>query len=349
MKPLQIAIAGAGLIGRRHMALIDASEECAVAAIVDPAPASRELAKARGVAHYGTLEAMFAATRPDGVIVASPNALHVANGLDCVRRGVPALVEKPIADSVEEAMKLVHAAEAAGVALLVGHHRRHSPLITRTREALAQGAVGRIVGVMGSALFHKPDRYFEDGPWRTQPGGGPLLINMVHEVDDLRALCGEIVAVQAIASSATRGYAVEDTVAITLQFASGALGTFLLSDTAASARSWEQTSGEDKSYAHYPGEDCYVVVGTEGTLAVPTMRLSRFEGERSWYVAMRPSVVYAARADPLARQLRHFCAVLRGDATPLVTARDAVRTLEVTLAIGAAAREGRRVSTEIHP
>src|SRR5262245_4661195 len=60
-------------------------------------------------------------------------------------------------------------------------------------------------------MFCKPDNYFEAGPWRRQPGGGPLLINMVHEVGNLRSLCGEIVAVQAFASSATRNFPVEDT------------------------------------------------------------------------------------------------------------------------------------------
>ena len=65
---------------------------------------------------------------------------------------------------------------------------------------------------------------------------------MIHEVHNLRMLCGEIDAMQAFSSHATRGFAVEDTVAITLRFASGALGTFILSDTAASPRIWEQTS-----------------------------------------------------------------------------------------------------------
>ena len=65
-------------------------------------------------------------------------------------------------------------------------------------------------------------------------------------------LCGDIVAVQAFSSHATRGFPVEDTVAINLRFASGALGTFMLSDTAACARSWEQTTQENKDYSTYP-------------------------------------------------------------------------------------------------
>ena len=87
---------------------------------------------------------------------------------------------------------------------------------------------------------------------------------MIHEVHNLRMLCGEIVAVQAFASKPTRGFPVEDTVAINLRFASGALGTFMLSDTAACARSWEQTSQENKAYPSYDDEDCYVIAGTDG-------------------------------------------------------------------------------------
>ena len=90
---------------------------------------------------------------------------------------------------------------------------------------------------------------------------------MIHEVHNLRMLCGDIVAVQAFASNATRGFAVEDTVAINLRFANGVLGTFMLSDTAACPRSWEQTSQENKAYPTYDDEDCYVITGTNGSLS----------------------------------------------------------------------------------
>ena len=199
---------------------------------------------------------------------------------------------------------------------------------------------------MGSATFYKPDGYFDDAPWRRQPGGGPILINMIHEIGNLRALCGEIVAVQAFASSATRGFPVEDTVAINLRFANGALGTFMLSDTAASARSWEQTSQENKSYPTYPDEDCYLIVGTDGSLAVPTMRLKTYgtKEERSWWKPFKTEVAPVERADPLERQLAHFCAVIRGEAKPRVTVRDGLANLRVTEAIAEAARSGQIVA-----
>ena len=345
MKKIRIAVAGAGLIGRRHIELIRQRDDCELAAIVDPAPAAAALAREAGVPIHKMLADLFASERPHGVIAATPNSMHVQNGVDCAAHGVPVLIEKPVADSLEAARRLIDAAERAKVPVLVGHHRRHSPILQKARQIVQEGVLGRIVAVMGSAMYYKPDSYFDEGPWRREPGGGPILINMIHEVDDLRSMCGEIAEVQALASNAIRGFPVEDTVALNLRFADGALGTFLLSDTAATARSWEQTSGENSSYASYPDEDCYVIAGVSGSLAVPSMRLKVYTGERSWWKPFETSVVAVQRTDPLSRQLEHFCAVVRGEATPLVSARDALQTLRVTLAIDESARTGRPVAT----
>lgn len=346
MTRLRIALAGAGMIGRRHAELIAASDECELAAIVDPVPGAAAFAKAAGVPVYETLAALFAAARPDGVILATPNALHVEQALQCIDAGVAVLVEKPVAHTVATGEALLAAAKGARV--LVGHHRRHSAIMDRACEIVVAGTLGPLVAVMGSALFYKPDSYFNEAPWRRQAGGGPVLINMIHEIGNLRSLCGEIVAVQAFASNATRGFAVEDTVAIGLRFASGALGTFMLSDTAASARSWEQTSGENQSYASYPDEDCYVIAGTMGSLAVPSMRLKVYPRaeDRSWWKPFTTSVAGVVEADPLVRQLAHFCAVIRGEASPLVTVRDGLANLKVTEAIAEAARTGAIVRTD---
>jgi len=348
MIKLQIAVAGAGLMGRRHIELVEANASCELSAIVDPAPGAVEIADRVGVRLYRTLEDLLGARRPDGAILATPNAVHMENALDCIRAGVPALVEKPITHTLEAGQHLCEASEQAGAKILVGHHRRYNPIVARARQIVQQGTLGRLVAVQGSALFYKPDGYFDEAPWRRQPGGGPILINLIHEVDSLRAICGEIASVQAFTSNAARGFPVEDTAAINLRFANGALGTFLLSDTAASPKSWEQTSRENPSYATCPDEDCYVIAGTDGSLGVPTMRLKTYarREDRSWWKPFQASVVRVEQASPLERQLDHFCAVIRGEAQPLVTARDGLQDLRVTEAIIEAARTGHTVATD---
>ncbi|MDE2397735.1 MAG: Gfo/Idh/MocA family oxidoreductase [Burkholderiales bacterium] len=333
MKPLRIALAGLGVIGRAHLEWIGASAECVACAVADPFAA----AAPSGLPLYRSLGELIDRERPDGVILATPNAVHVDGAIECIAAGIPCLVEKPVADTLADASRLAAAVAASSVAVLVGHHRRHSPILQAAAAAIAAGAVGRVVAVMASAVFAKPASYFQEAPWRRQPGGGPILINLVHEIDNLRQLVGEISQVQALASNAVRGFAVEDTVAINLRFANGALGTFMLSDCAASVRSWEQTSGENKAYDHHGDEDCYLVAGTRGSLAVPTLRLHQAEGEASWFEPLAASRLEAARADPLQRQLAHFCAMIRGEAPPLVPVAEALKTLDITLAVAAAA------------
>jgi predicted dehydrogenase len=165
----------------------------------------------------------------------------------------------------------------------------------------------------------------------------------VHEVDGLRWLVGDIVRVQATTSHAARGFPVEDTAALVLTFAEGALGTFLLSDAAASPRSWEQTSRENASYPSHPDEDCYHVAGTDGSLSVPTMRLRRSAGPPSWWEPFETTTVEVPRHDPLAVQVEHFAAVVRREAEPVCSGRDGLATLRVLEAVVESARTGRPV------
>jgi predicted dehydrogenase len=146
-------------------------------------------------------------------------------------------------------------------------------------------------------------------------------------VNNLQSLVGDIVRAQATTSSAARGFLVEDTAAMVFTFANGALGTFLLCDTAASARSGEQTSQEATSYSTYPDEDCYHLAGSTGSLSLPTMRLEVFPGTRSWWEPFHTSTVALERSDPLVNQIEHFAAVIRGEAEPVCSGREGPKTL----------------------
>ena len=342
--PVSIAVAGAGLIGRRHIEEVDAGASTTLAAVVDPSPAAQDVADKFGVTRYASLAELFDDAQPDGVILATPNPVHVDGGLECVAARVPVLVEKPIGDTVEGATLLVEAAEASGVPLLTGHHRNYSPIMTKAREIVRSGVLGQIVAVVGTALFAKPDDYFDvGGGWRRKPGGGPILLNLIHDVNNLQSLVGDVVRVQATTSHAARRFPVEDTAAMVFTFANGALGTFLVSDTAGSARSWEQTSRENTSYPTYPDEDCYHLAGTTGSLSVPTMRLKVFPGPRSWWEPFDTSTVELERSDPLANQIEHFAAVIRGEAEPVCSGRDGLASLVVLDAVVESARTGRPV------
>lgn len=339
----RLMLSGPGLIGRTHARIIRENEECDLAVLVAPdTEENRSVAQEFDAAFYSDFDAALDAERINGVIISSPNPFHFSQAMTCIKRGLPALVEKPITDNLIEAAALTDAAEAAGVPLLVGHHRTYSSLLDTALDFLRSQAFGRLVALQGAALFLKPDHYFLDGPWRTLKGGGPILINMIHEIGLMREFGGEIVAVQAIAGNDIRHFEVEDTVAISLMFASGALGTFILSDAAASSRSWEMTSGENPAYPYFPDEACYHFAGTNGSLDFPSMRTKTYaspEG-RSWWKPFEEATLEVARRDPLKVQISHFLDVIRGDVSPRVSARDGYVNMLVLDAIQRSIKAG---------
>ena len=336
--PLRIAVIGAGMFGRRHVETLSNEPLCTPVAIADPMPEAAAFAKERGLAYFAEHETLLDEIRPDGVIIAAPNALHAPVGLACAARKVPMLVEKPVAETVEAAEALVAAAARTGTPMLVGHHRRYNPIIEKAREIVQGGGIGRLTAVTGLWLVKKPDPYF-DVAWRRQPGGGPILINLIHDIDMLRFIAGEITAVTAFTASAARGFPVEDSAAIALRFANGAVGTMTISDAVAAPWNWELTSREYAMYAP-ADENCLMFAGTEGALTVPKLELWRYPGAKGWTSPLARESLGAPPADPQARQIHHFCQVIRGAARPRIDGADGTRTLAATLAVKRAAETG---------
>ena len=332
MKSVQIAIIGAsGAIGIRHIGFLQTNPETEPCALADTAPQAVDLARKHGIPLYADYRDMLDKARPDGVIIATPNKLHVPMALDCIARKIPVLVEKPIADEIAPALDLVAAAESSGVPVLIGHHRRHSPIVRRAAELIGAGELGQLVSVVGMHLRRKSDAYFR-AQWRREEGGGPLLINGAHEIDTLRVLCGEIDELQAVTSNAARSFAVEDSAAITLRFKNGALGTLSISDAVQASWAWELSSGEDVRYAQEL-TDAFLICGTKGSLALPTLHMQWNEhggGEQDPLLRKRIPI---APADPWYEEVCHFARVIRGEEKPLVTADDATRTLAALLAV----------------
>ena len=341
MTQVKLAVIGAGLIGRRHAEHVAAEPRATLSAVVDPTPAGRTVAAALGAPWFASFAEMLAADRPDGVIIATPNQLHVRNGLEAVEAGIPAIVEKPLADDLAEGERLVAAAEQAGVPLLTGHHRRYNPMIRKAKEIVDSGRLGQVLALSGHFWLMKPDDYFEAG-WRREKGAGPILLNLIHDVDLFRYLCGEVVSVQAHASNAVRGHAVEETAAILLRFASGVLGTVTVSDSIVAPWSWEMTTGENPVYPQQD-QSCYQIGGTHGSLTIPQLEIWSNPGKRSWWEPLVRERVPVVQEDPLRVQVRHFCAVIRDGATPIASGREGLNTLKVIAAVQRSAETGAMV------
>lgn len=339
---LPVAVIGAGAIGRMHIERIVRHDAVRLTAIADPTDGARALAAALGVPWFGDYRDLLDGTDARAAIVATPNATHVEIGLACVGRGLSVLVEKPIADTVEDARRLCEGAADAGVPLMVGHHRRHNPILRKARELISGGLLGRPVSVTAMATFLKPDAYFE-AAWRRQTGGGPVLINLIHDIDLLHYLLGPVRSVQAMASTAVRGHEVEDTAAVLLAFASGALAALTVSDTTAAPWNWDLAAGEA---AHYPRQDVntHFISGTDASLTLPRLEVWRYRGTRGWHDPLTQERTALHARDPYDEQLRHIRAVVEGTEVPVCSGPDGLQTLTTTRAVLEAARTGATVS-----
>ena len=340
--PVRLAIAGAGVIGRRHAERVAEEAAARLTAVVDPSPVGHDLADKLGARWFESLEQLLAEDRPDGIIVATPNQIHVSNGLLAVAARVPVLVEKPIADDVAAGRRLVEAAEQADVPLLVGHHRRYNPMVRKAKEIVDSGRLGRLIAVHGHFWLTKPDDYF-DVAWRRAKGGGPVFLNLIHDIDLFRYLLGEIVSVQAQESNEVRGNAVEDTAVVLLSFANGVLGSVAVSECIAAPWNWELTAGENAAFPQQ-NETCYQLGGTLGSLSIPQLDVWSYPAKRGWLEPLSRERVPFIAGDPLKAQIRHFCEVIRGQATPIVSGREGLQTLKVIEAIKQAARSGQPVA-----
>lgn len=340
MSPVRLAVCGFGAMGRRHAEAISASESAALSAVVDSVRPTLVEAEQRYARGYPDFDSLLAADRPDGVILATPSALHARQGAAAIDAGIPVLIEKPVATTAAEAERLVAHAESAGVPLAVGHHRRHNPIIAAAKGMLDEGRLGRIVAAHGFAWLMKPEQYFALS-WRRRFGGGPLLINLIHDIDLMRHLCGEIVEARALTGHAARGFEVEDSAAVALRFESGALGTLALSDSAVAPWSWELTAAENPLYPE-TGQSCYQIAGTEGALEIPRLRLWRNPASKGWDQPLNSGTTEIVGADPLVRQIDQFAQVIRGEAAPLVTGRDGLAAMRVLDAIRDSAETGYR-------
>jgi predicted dehydrogenase len=344
MKKVRLASIGAGMIGHLHARIARQLAECDYLALSDPDPKKGELAGELGVRYYPDFRLMIEKESLDGVIISVPNEAHDAVGVECADRGLHLFMEKPIASTLEAADRLIAGARANNVGLYVAHHRRFNPRIDKVRELLQGGELGELVGVSVLWCMYKPSGYFTAGAWRKGKGGGPILINTIHEIDLLRYLHGEIARVYAEVSNKSRGFEVEDTVSVSMRFRDGALASILMSDAAPSLWGYECTAGENPFF--YPTKgDIYHFLGSRASLSFPGL-VKVFYADpqrRGWQHPISTAQLQVTPCDPYVEQLKHFCRVVRGVEASRTSGEDARRSLEVALALRASGASGKAI------
>ena len=334
---IRIGLAGAGLVGRRHLDALGRTPGLELSAVLDPAlPQDDPLPRVDALPDL--------ITASDGIILATPNHTHRPLAEEVLRAGLPVLVEKPLADTAANARHIAEVSAATGTPVLVGHHRRHNPLVAKAKEIVDSAALGAITTVHGNCWLPKPDSYYEQG-WRQESGAGPLFINLIHDVDVLMYLCGPITHVQALEANTQRQAQAEEVVVATLRFANGALGTLNLSDTALAPWSWELTAGENPAYPK-TDQNSYLIGGTHGALALPNLALWSQENGPDWWAPISATRYPVDNVDTLVAQLTHFGDVIRGKAAPRVSATDGLRAVAVVEAIKRAAHSGGTIALE---
>jgi len=330
--PARIAVVGAGLVGVRHIDAMKHVDNVRLCAIVDTSDAAGEFAASRQVPFYASLQELFAKETPDGVLLATPTTLHLEQGLQCIDVGCPVLVEKPIAVTASDAKILVDAAAKKSLPILVGHHRRYNPLIQKASALIEAGEIGQIRSAQGICWLYKPDDYFQIAPWRKQKGAGPISVNLVHDIDLMRYLMGDVVQVQATATQSLRGFENEDVAAAVLKFKSGVVATITVSDAVVAPWSWELTAGENPAYPQ-TAQSCLLIGGSEGSLSIPDLTVWSNHGTKSWWNPIAARSVPREFSDPLVNQIRHFGRVIIGDEKPLVSGLEGMKSLQVIEAI----------------
>ena len=228
---IKIAITGFGTIGPRHADAVLKNDDLKLVAVVDPVSGPASLALKHGANFNNSLEELLASPhKPDAAIICTPNHMHAAAANLLSSAGDHILIEKPLCPDTETGKELVvHLKETnacLGTKALVGHHSKFNPYAVATAETIASGSLGNIIGVNGLWTLLKPMRYF-DLEWRRTKDAGPVLINLIHDVNLLHFFFGPIVREQADKTISQRGFEVEEGVAIIFRFASGILGILM--------------------------------------------------------------------------------------------------------------------------
>ncbi|CVI64006.1 Gfo/Idh/MocA family oxidoreductase (plasmid) [Agrobacterium leguminum] len=327
---MRIGVIGAGFIGRTHIKAARSVPGLDVVGYVDPL-AKKEHPDLSGLRSFDDVDALMK-EGIDGVVVSVPDEFHVPVASDCLMRGLAVMLEKPAARSLAEVIELSQATTDIESRLLVAHQRRHHPVSKLVMDIISKGELGKIIGVGGVFALRKDDNYFVERP------RGVVLTNLVHDFDLLQFYCGRLKAVTAAVSHEGRGAVEEDTIAATMEFEGGAVGTMVATDSAPSPWGWDQSTHELPSIPYDERGTTYSLLGTKGSISIPDLHFYHHGDGESWHQPLIHSKLNITGESAYVNQLTHFKEIMEGKARPIVGIREAMYTqagLEAVLLSGA--------------
>tara|TARA_E500000178_G_C16918149_1_gene705887 strand:- start:34 stop:1074 length:1041 start_codon:yes stop_codon:yes gene_type:complete len=342
-KKIKIAIVGIGLMGSQHLRALSASKKAKLHSIVDVNKKSVIHAKKFKVPFYKTSAELIKNNKPDAVIVATPNQFHEKHTMSFLNAKIPVLLEKPISDDISKAKKIISSSKKNKTHLLIGYHRRHNSIVEKVKKKIDSGNLGKIVAANVKCWLYKNKDWYKE-KWRVKKGGGPLGINLVHDIDLICYLLGSITHVQATISNKIRKFEVEDTAVVNFIFKSGALCTLSVSDTIVGPWSYELTAGENPAYP-VTNQSAYYIGGTKGSIQFPNLKHWYNKGERSWWkpIYHKDMNIRLSRFT-LINQINHLCDVVSRKAKPKVTGEDGLQSLKIFDAIIKSSKSGKKIS-----
>jgi len=299
-------------------------EEAELVAIYDDDPERlRRAAELYGVRDaYTDYRQLLRRDDVDAVVIASENAKHAELAVAAAEAGKHMIVEKPLATTLEDAERMIRAAERAGVKLQQAFVMRYHDATVEVKRMLEAGAVGRVLAITTTNHGKFPGLWFDDPKLA---GGGAVMDHTVHTADLMRWYTGdEVEEVYAVIGRNIRPHLrSEDCALISLRFRGGVLGSIDCS--------WSRHEG-------WPiwGDVFLAVYGTEGFIAVdafrPCINLVTDEGRRFTWHYFGPDADF--------NMIRDFVHAVLEDRPPRATGYDGYKALEVALAAYESAKAG---------
>jgi len=337
---IHIGLIGGGNITDTHARAARAIPGVEIAAIYGTHPdKTAKLCRDYGGTPFDDIEKFLAHRPMDMVIVGSPSGLHAEHGIKAARHGLHVLTEKPIDISTARADALIAETERTDVKLGVIFQDRSKPDVHRLKNFLVEGGLGKPILADAKVKWYRPPEYYGNSRWRGRlalDGGGALINQAVHTADLLLWLMGDVSQVQARMATALHTIEGEDTIIALLEFANGAMGTFVAATSA------------------FPGYPRRIeLTGSEGTVILEHDRIIRADlrtpreellGNES--SDTNQSATTAAVSDVRGHQaiLEDFLHAIKAKSRPMCDGKEGRRSVALIEAIYESARSAERAT-----